>query len=74
MLSYVYAVLAGECLCACAAAGLDARQGYLHRPRAGRSALALDLMEPFRPLIADQAVLSGLNNGQLTSGSKVMQC
>lgn len=65
MLSYAYAVLAGECLCACAAAGLDARQGFLHRPRAGRPALALDLMEPFRPLIADQAILSGLNNGQL---------
>jgi CRISP-associated protein Cas1 len=65
MLSYAYAVLAGECLCACAAAGLDPRRGFLHRPRAGRPALALDLVEPFRPLVADQAVLSGLNNGQL---------
>ena len=64
LLSYAYAVLAGECLSACAAAGLDPRQGFLHRPRAGRPALALDLMEPFRPLIADQAMLSGLNNGQ----------
>jgi CRISP-associated protein Cas1 len=64
LISYAYAVLAGECLTACAAAGLDARQGFLHRPRAGRAALALDLMEPFRPLIADQAVLNGLNNGQ----------
>ena len=65
LLSYAYAVLAGECLGACAASGLDPRQGFLHRPRAGRPALALDLMEPFRPLIADQAVLAGLNNGQL---------
>jgi CRISPR-associated endonuclease Cas1 len=65
LLSYAYAVLCGECLSACVAAGLDARQGYLHRPRAGRPSLALDLMEPFRPLIADQAILSGLNNGQL---------
>jgi CRISP-associated protein Cas1 len=65
LLSYTYAVLCGECLCACSATGLDPRQGYLHRPRAGRPALALDLMEPFRPLIADQAVLSGLNNGQM---------
>lgn len=65
MLSYAYAVLAGECLAACVAAGLDPRQGFLHRPRAGRPALALDLMEPFRPLIADQAVLGGLNNGRL---------
>ncbi|MEQ1697325.1 MAG: CRISPR-associated endonuclease Cas1 [Hyphomicrobiaceae bacterium] len=66
MLSYAYAVLAGEALSACAAAGLDPRQGFLHQPRAGRPALALDLMEPFRPLIADQAVLSGLNRGQLS--------
>jgi CRISPR-associated protein Cas1 len=63
-LSYAYAVLAGETLCAVVAAGLDAREGFLHRPRAGRPALALDLMEPFRPLIADQAILSGLNNGR----------
>jgi CRISPR-associated endonuclease Cas1 len=65
LLSYAFAVLTGECLSACAAAGLDARQGFLHRPRAGRPALALDLLEPFRPLIADQAILGGLNNGQL---------
>ena len=65
LLSYAYAVLAGETLSACVAAGLDPRQGFLHRPRAGRPALALDLMEPFRPLIADQAVLAGLNHGQI---------
>jgi CRISPR-associated endonuclease Cas1 len=65
LLSYAYAVLAGECLSACVAAGLDPRQGFLHRPRAARPALALDLMEPFRPLIADQAVLTGLNHGQV---------
>jgi CRISPR-associated endonuclease Cas1 len=65
MLSYAYAVLAGECLCAAASAGLDPRIGFLHRPRAGRPALALDLIEPFRPLIADQAVLAGLNTGQI---------
>lgn len=65
LLSYSYSVLAGECLAACVAAGLDPRQGFLHRPRAGRPALALDLMEPFRPVIADQAILSGLNHGQI---------
>lgn len=65
LLSYSYALLAGECLCAVAAAGLDPRVGFLHQPRAGRAALALDLMEPFRPLIADQAVLAGVNTGQI---------
>jgi CRISPR-associated endonuclease Cas1 len=65
LLSYAYAVLAGECLAATAAAGLDPRQGFLHRPRAGRPALALDVMEPFRPVVAEQAVLAGLNHGQV---------
>jgi CRISPR-associated protein Cas1 len=37
LLSFAYAVLAGECLVSCVAAGLDPRQGFLHRPRAGRS-------------------------------------
>jgi len=77
-LSYAYAVLAGETLCAAAAAGLDPRVGVLHQRRAGRPALALDLMEPFRPIIADQAVLTGFNKGSLTpdcfetSGSAVL--
>ncbi|MGE0705878.1 MAG: CRISPR-associated endonuclease Cas1, partial [Vicinamibacterales bacterium] len=65
MLSYAYALVAGECLCAAAAAGLDPRAGFLHAARAGRPALAIDMMEPFRPLIADQAVLAGVNNGQV---------
>lgn len=64
LMSYAYAVLLGECLCAAAASGLDPRQGFLHAERAGRPALALDLMEPFRPLIADAAVLAGINRGQ----------
>ena len=64
-LSYAYAVLAGECLAAVAAAGLDPRCGVLHRPRSSRPALALDLLEPFRPIIADQVVLTAFNTAQL---------
>jgi CRISPR-associated endonuclease Cas1 len=67
-LSYAYAVLSAECVCAVAAAGLDPRLGIYHQARSGRPSLALDLMEPFRPLIADQAVLTGFNTGQLKSG------
>jgi CRISPR-associated endonuclease Cas1 len=63
-LSYSYAVLAGEALAAAVAAGLEPRLGFLHARRAGRPALALDLMEPFRPLIADRAVLAGVNTGR----------
>ena len=44
------------------AVGFDPMMGFYHQPRFGRPALALDLMEPFRPLIADSAVLSAINN------------
>jgi CRISPR-associated protein Cas1 len=45
--------------------GLDPYRGFYHQPRYGRPALALDLMEPFRPLIADSAVLQAINNGEI---------
>lgn len=68
ILSYCYSVLLGEALCACAAAGLDPRQGFLHATRDGRHALPLDLMEPYRPIVADVAVLTALNVGEVTEG------
>ena len=40
--------------------------GFYHQPRFGRPALALDFMEPFRPLIADSAVLSAINTRMVT--------
>lgn len=64
-LSYAYAVLAGECLTAVVAAGLDPRLGFLHAARSGRPALALDVMEPFRPLVCDSVVLGCFNRDQL---------
>lgn len=66
-LSYCYAVLTGECAAAALAAGLDPAAGFLHAARAGRPALALDLVEPFRPLVADAAVLFAMNSGELDS-------
>lgn len=48
------------------AAGLDPYVGMYHRPRFGCPALALDLAEEFRPLIADSAVLRAINNGEIT--------
>lgn len=65
-LSYVYAVLTGECACAVACAGLDPAVGVFHAQRAGRPALALDLVEPFRPGVADAAVLNLINRGSLS--------
>jgi CRISP-associated protein Cas1 len=55
----------------CLAVGFDPYFGFYHRPRYGRPALALDLMEEFRPLIADSVVLSAINNGVVKSGDFV---
>lgn len=68
LLSYSYAVLAGHCMVAAMAAGLDPAEGFLHVARAGRASLALDLMEPFRPAVAESTVLSVLNRGQVGAG------
>ena len=48
-----------------AAVGFDPFRGFYHQPRYGRPALALDLMEPFRPLLADSVVLTAINNGEV---------
>lgn len=61
LLSFGYALLVKDITVACHAVGLDPFVGFLHQPRFGRPALALDLMEGFRPLIADSAVLSAVN-------------
>jgi len=63
MLSFAYAMLTREWSVALSAVGLDPYRGFYHYPRFGRPALALDMMEPFRPLIADSAVISAVNNG-----------
>lgn len=62
LLSFAYAVLARELTQIAHGIGLDAWVGYLHVPRHGRPALALDLMEEFRPIVADSAVLQAINN------------
>jgi hypothetical protein len=48
------------------ATGFDPMMGFYHQPRFGRPALALDLMEPFRPLIVDSAVVTAINTKMVT--------
>ncbi len=67
LLSLGYSLLAKDLTIACYAVGFDPYIGYYHQPRFGRPALALDLMEPFRPLIADSAVLTAINTGMVTA-------
>jgi len=66
LLSLAYSLLAKDLTVACYAVGFDPYIGYYHQPRFGRPALALDLMEPFRPLVADSAVLTAINTGMVT--------
>lgn len=65
LLSFVYGLLVHDCCAALAAAGLDPSVGFLHADRPGRPGLALDLMEEFRPLIADRLVLTLINRQQV---------
>jgi len=66
LLSLAYSVLSKDCTIAAAAVGFDPYVGFYHQPRFGRPALALDLMEEFRPLIAESTVLSVINNRMIT--------
>ncbi len=65
LLSFCYGLLTKELLAACLAVGFDPYIGLYHRPRFGRPALALDLAEEFRPLLADSTVLTCVNNREV---------
>ncbi|MCH9809327.1 MAG: type I-C CRISPR-associated endonuclease Cas1c [Alphaproteobacteria bacterium] len=66
LLSFLYTLLTHDCRSACESVGLDPAVGFLHRERPGRPSLALDLMEEFRPVLADRLALSLINRRQLT--------
>ncbi|MBN2798722.1 MAG: CRISPR-associated endonuclease Cas1 [Deltaproteobacteria bacterium] len=73
LLSFAYAILARELTQICHGIGLDAWVGFLHQPRHGRPALALDLMEEFRPIIADSAVIQAINTRAIQEGDFQIQ-
>lgn len=64
LLSFLYSLWTSDCRAACEAAGLDPQLGFLHAVRPGRPALALDLIEEFRPF-ADRLALSLINRKQI---------
>ncbi len=63
LLSFCYSLLTRETTIAAQCSGLDPLLGFYHQPRFGRASLALDLMEEFRPVLADSTVISVINNG-----------
>ena len=62
LLCFAYSLLSHDCAWALESVGLDSYVGFLHRDRPGRNSLALDLMEEFRPCVADRFVLTCINN------------
>ena len=66
LLSFAYSLLAKDLTIICHSVGFDPFIGFYHQPRFGRPALALDLMEGFRPLVADSVVIGAINTGMVT--------
>ena len=66
VLSYLYGILVKDLFVTLLAVGFDPYLGFYHRPRYGRPALALDMMEEFRPLIADSVAITLFNNEELS--------
>ncbi|MDD2261805.1 MAG: type I-C CRISPR-associated endonuclease Cas1c [Clostridia bacterium] len=73
MLSFVYTLLMHEVRAALESVGLDPCVGFFHVDRPGRQSLALDMMEEFRPYLADRLVFSLINRKQVTKGGFVKQ-
>lgn len=66
MLSFLYAMLTRQATVTVSKVGLDPYLGYLHMPKHGKPALALDLIEEFRPLVADSTCLTLVNTGEIS--------
>ncbi len=62
LLSYGYVLLMHQCSAAAQLVGLDPYVGFLHSSQYGKPALALDLMEEFRPVVVDSVALTLINN------------
>lgn len=71
LLSFIYTLLAHECISALETVGLDPQVGYLHTDRPGRKSLALDVMEELRPYLADRMVLTLINRKQVSESGFV---
>ena len=65
LLSFTYALLRNDCLAALTTSGLDPYVGWLHATRPGRPACVLDLMEEFRPCLAERLALTLINRRQI---------
>ena len=67
LISFLYSMVMNDCRSALESVGLDPQLGFLHAVRPGRAALALDLMEEFRAILADRLALTLINRGQISA-------
>lgn len=73
LFSYAYSLLTKDLTAVALAVGFDPYLGVFHKPRFGRPALALDLAEEFRPLIADSVVVNVINNREIRENGFVVR-
>ena len=65
LISFLYALVRHDCIAALTCIGLDPFVGFLHADRPNRPSLALDLMEEFRPWLADRLAITLINRQQI---------
>ena len=68
LLSFLYALVRHDCIAALTSIGLDPFVGFLHADRPNRPSLALDLMDEFRPWLADRLAVTLINRQQIQPG------
>ena len=73
LLSFLYALLVKDLTAVVYAIGFDPYLGVYHRPRFGRPALALDLAEEFRPIIAESVAINAVNNGEVAENGFIVR-
>ena len=66
IMSFLYSVLTRQAIVTVSRVGFDPYLGYLHMPKYGKPALALDMIEEFRPIVADSVCITLINNGEIT--------
>ena len=71
ILSFLYAMLTRQATTTVNRVGFDPYLGFLHMPKYGKPALALDLIEEFRPIVADSVCITLINNGEITEADVI---
>ena len=72
ILSFLYAILVRQATITVSTVGFDPHLGFLHMPKYGKPSLALDIMEEFRPIVADSACITAINTGEITDKDVIM--